>query len=211
MNICIVGNGYAYAKMYEAFGDKIVDNIKEADVVQFTGGEDVSPSMYGEHPHHTTFFNPGRDEREQEVYNDALSLGKFMVGICRGGQFLNVMNGGKMYQDVKGHAIHGTHGVLDILTGKVVQCTSTHHQMMRKGDEGILVAKSAEMLSPFKYHMSSYMREEREIKVTTDVETESIYYPKTRSLCFQPHPEIVRQGHPCQEYFFELLGRYYNE
>lgn len=211
MNVYIVGGGWAYARMYEGFGDTLVERLEDADIVQFTGGEDVTPSWYGQHAHPSTYYNERRDHRESLVFEEAKRLGKFCVGICRGGQFLNVMNGGTMYQDVSGHAIHGTHDVLDVLTGRTIPCTSTHHQMMIKGEKGILVAKSKEMLSSNKYQMTGLDFNAVEIKMQSDIETESIYYPETRSLCFQPHPEIVRQGHPCQEYFFELLGRYYNE
>lgn len=211
MKVFIVGGGYSYAKMYENFGDTLVNNIEDADIVQFTGGEDVTPSWYGEHEHPSTYSNIHRDIREKAAFERAVKFGKFCVGICRGGQFLNVVNGGSLYQDVSNHAIHGTHEVLDIHTGRIIPCTSTHHQMMRKGPEGVLVAKSAEMLSSNKYGMSS-LEEEAKVVVykNLDVETESVYYPNTRSLCFQPHPEIVRADHPCQEYFFELLGRYYH-
>lgn len=210
MNIYIVGGGYAYAKMYEGFGDKAVECLEDADIVQFTGGEDVTPSWYGQHAHPTTYYNERRDHRESLVFEKAKRLGKFCVGICRGGQFLNVMNGGTLYQDVSGHAIHGTHDVLDVLTGRIIPCTSTHHQMMIKGEKGVLVAKSEEMVSRIKYRMSKLSDKSEAIgDAWEETETESVYYPETRSLCFQPHPEIVRQGHPCQEYFFELLGRYY--
>lgn len=211
MNVFIVGGGYAYGRMYEGFGDKIVMRIEDADIVQFTGGGDVTPSLYGEHTHRSTYHSLHRDVYEKEVFELAQALSKFCVGICRGGQFLNVVNGGTMWQDVDGHAIHGTHDVLDILTGRIIPCTSTHHQMMKKGEKGILVAQSAEMLSSSKRFMTGLHQEPQEqIARGVDIETESVYYPETRSLCFQPHPEIVRQGHPCQEYFFELLGRYYN-
>lgn len=212
MKVLIVGGGFAYQRMYEGFGDTVVDKFEEADVIQFTGGSDVSPRLYGEHSHPTTYSSNDRDMYEEAIYREAVKQGKFCVGICRGGQFLNVMNGGKMFQDVQGHAIHGTHDVLDLLTGAVIPCTSTHHQMMRVGPGGILVAKSNEMLSPTKEHMTTLESGEKEqIRVEgVEAEVESVYYPGTRSLCFQPHPEIVRQGHPCQEYFFQLLGRYYN-
>lgn len=212
MNVFIVGVGYAYAKMYESFGDKIVTTIEEADVVQFTGGADVSPELYGEHKHGSSFVDRHRDEYEMGVYEKCLSLGKFMVGICRGGQFLNVMNGGAMYQDVNGHASHVGHDVIDVLTGRSILCTSTHHQMMRKGKGAILIARSAQVLSEDKVHMSD-LTDRRFTIIDKGIaeETEVVYYPSTKSLCFQPHPEIVREGHPCRDYFFEVLGRFYNK
>lgn len=39
------------------------------------------------------------------------------------------MNGGKLIQDVKHHALYGTHPIIDKTTKEVYEITSTHHQM----------------------------------------------------------------------------------
>src|SRR3546814_3238996 len=49
---------------------------------------------------YTTLFRSG-------YFAIARRMHKPMAGICRGGQFLNVMCGGSMIQHVEGHAIHG--------------------------------------------------------------------------------------------------------
>lgn len=211
MKVYVVGSRGmwdSFGEMYSNNGFTIAKSVEEADIVQFTGGEDVTPSLYGEHKHRRTYNRLERDEYEASVYEQALKAGKFIVGVCRGGQFLNVMNGGSMYQHVEGHAIHGGHMLTDALTGKEYAVTSTHHQMMRKGEEGILVATSSDVRSPWKFHMSEENVQAEEIAVRDDIETEVVFYPTTRTLCYQPHPEYVSQDHACQRYFFGLLNRY---
>lgn len=67
----------------------------------FTGGHDVSPTLYGEHE---KFDNlaccPARDEMESILLRMALEADKPLLGICRGIQFLNAALGGTLYQDI---------------------------------------------------------------------------------------------------------------
>lgn len=209
--VFIVGGGYSYGRMFESNGYELVANIEEADIVQFTGGSDVSPELYGEHQHQSTWASEARDAEEQAIFKASKERGQFLTGICRGGQFLNVMNGGKMYQDVYNHAIAGTHPVIDLETGREFLCTSTHHQMMRIGSKGKLLAQSSEMRSSIKLHMSELGKKRGMLVAKNDeVEVESVYYPETRSFCFQPHPEMVGKDHPCQQWYIAKLEELMN-
>lgn len=198
MRVYIVGGGSSYASMFTARGWDSVFRIEDASLVQFTGGADVSPSLYGEFPHHTTQFNSDRDENECSVFLRAMSLGLPVAGICRGGQFLNVLNGGKLYQDVDGHL--GEH-IAYTSTGKELLVSSTHHQMMIPDDD-------AEILMTAR---CSTRRESMENgKEVTDVtpnhdDIEALYYEESNTLCYQPHPEICTKDSDCQEFYFKLI------
>jgi len=64
---------------------KVVVGIQEADLVIFTGGEDVSPIIYGEtQSHKYTQSDIHRDNVEQVFFRMAKDLGKPILGICRG-------------------------------------------------------------------------------------------------------------------------------
>lgn len=105
---------------------ELVDDVKSADIVFFTGGEDVDPSIYGCKKHPRTYSNIARDLKEQAIF-DSLSDKQLVIGSCRGSQLLSALNGGLIVQDVKNHAIWGTH---EITNGEdKYQITSTHHQM----------------------------------------------------------------------------------
>ena len=67
----------------------------EPDLVVFLGGEDVNPKLYNEEVLPCTRFNEKRDKFEIDVFNNFKTVPK--VGICRGGQLLNVLSGGAMW------------------------------------------------------------------------------------------------------------------
>ena len=214
--VLIVGStGYcAYGNMFREMGWEIAKDIEEADLVQFTGGHDVSPELYGCGRHPTTMNSIRRDELEQDIYRDALDRGIPMAGICRGGQFLNVMNGGRMYQHVDGHAVGATHHYVDEQIGYQCQVTSTHHQMMIAHDSGRVIGRPPNTLSSYKEYVDNqnkvFIVQPEPDKFEMDVE--AVHYPQTNCLCFQPHPEF-EQGKDCREYYFgqiegRLLGDY---
>ena len=204
--VCIINGGGAYAHMFEDMGWEVVHNIEEANLVQFCGGADVNPRYYGEVCHPYTGINPFQDAEELEIFTKCKALGKPMAGICRGGQFLHVMNGGSMWQHVEHHAIRGTHDACDLDTGIILPVTSTHHQMMRENDAGITVLVGSGVEQGLKQHMIANGEIEAQL---CDVDVEAVYYPDSNCFCFQPHPEMV-YAEQCRAYYFnklaELLG-----
>lgn len=153
------------------------------DLICFTGGEDVSPKLYDQDPHPSTFCDSERDQIEIELFKAFLNTPK--VGICRGGQFLNVMSGGSMDQDIPNH--RNTQHLLTAMfsSAPTVTSNSDHHQGMRPSADAEYVAWSND-----------------------DEVIEVCYYPTTKCLCFQPHPEWGHQ--PTERYFFELIDRFFN-
>lgn len=197
--VYIVGWDYSISDMFLRRGWKLVDNTNDADLIQFTGGEDVTPSYYDEEAHARTYCNPRRDYIEFNLFKQCVIDGKALTGICRGGQFLNVVSGGKMWQHVDHHAIGGTHPAM--FFDDVVNVTSTHHQMMRPQGNYELIGTAS---------LSSYRETASEKNVDEDfVDIESVFYPETKSLCFQPHPEYVNRDDPCQDLYFNLLEKYF--
>ena len=92
----------------------------DIDLIVFSGGADISPSLYGE-KNYASYVNPHRDSVEQDVYKFA--GGNIPVfGICRGHQLLNALAGGKLTQNIR--RPHGSRHYLD--NGLVVN--SYHHQ-----------------------------------------------------------------------------------
>jgi len=196
------------SRVYEALfldnGFDITNNPIEADLVCFTGGADVSPSMYGELPHKYTQSHMRRDKSDVDVWDTAMDNDIPMVGICRGSQFLNVMSGGSMWQHVDNHAMRGTHPVRDDISGEMFECTSTHHQMMRPNEEATIIGTAD--LSTVRYSMIGG-HENKVERAYPDLDIEVVTYQQYNVLCFQPHPEITPVGSECQSYFFKLLER----
>lgn len=183
MKVYIVNGSREYTEFFQKIGFGIARNIDDSQLVCFTGGEDVTPSLYGDYQHSQTWNSEARDASELHMLHKAQELGIPCVGICRGGQFLNVASGGRMYQHVTGHT--RSHELVDILTGSIIYVSSTHHQMMMPSDKGTVVAVSKDVDSYREWydgHIAEHDFNEEGIEV--------VYYEHTNSLCFQPHPEF---------------------
>lgn len=194
--VYVVGGGYAYERMFKQAGFELSASMQEADLLCFTGGADVSPELYGE-KNVGSYCSPERDKYEEQVFDWAYANDVPMAGICRGGQFLNVMNGGKMWQDVDNHAISGTHKAMCKYWGEIM-VSSTHHQMMRPSAEGEVLV-SAEL--------ASYKMNADGTFAGNGNDCEVVYYSDTKSLCYQPHPEIVNEDHQCRKHFLMLVDK----
>ena len=195
--VYVIGNERAYVAMFQNNGWDVVDNAEEADFIQFTGGADVSPMLYGEAKHPATDNHPDRDAMEADIFFNAVKEGKGLLGICRGAQFINVMSGGEMWQHVDNHAVMGGHELKDCKTGDSIPVSSTHHQMMRSAAAEIVATA----------HLSTRKEGDTYHQSNPKVDEEVVWYENTKSLCFQPHPEFFSPDHPCQVYYFNLINR----
>jgi len=184
-------------------GGKVVHSMEEADFVLFTGGSDINPEFYGEHNHPTTRWDPRRDQKDVRAWSIAKKLGLPMVGVCRGAQFLNVMMGGSLYQNVDNHT--RDHLMVNLKTGGVLPTTSTHHQMMRPTPAGEVLAVASESTL---YEGMTGSTIAQYVPDARGEDVEVVWYKGTQSLCFQGHPEYCSQGHPCREYFINLIKEY---
>lgn len=74
-------------------------NLALAGLV-ITGGHDVEPVLYAEEPTVTPRYDRERDAFESQLIDQALTVGRPLLGICRGAQLLNVCLGGSLHQDL---------------------------------------------------------------------------------------------------------------
>lgn len=200
MRVAIVGYSNDIQTMWaNRSGCHIVHNIKDADVVQFIGGPDINPQLYGEETdrEHTSFSGPS-DDRDLTAW-ETVRPDQLKVGICRGGQFLNVMSGGAMWQHIEGHRLDGTHPITDCLRDRKIEATSTHHQLMIPGPH-------AEVLAYAEGIAKGHRTRAKQGRVQTRWDPEVIWYEKTNSLCFQPHPEYSAGRGALREYYFDLIN-----
>lgn len=201
-----VGNLFPNAALLRAYKPREYEAmVPAADLVMFGGGSDIHPSIYGcEDVGSGVGIGPSnRDKFEIDIFKLAKELGKPMIGICRGAQFLCAMNGGKLVQDVTGHG--ATHAVT-ASDGDVFLITSTHHQMMYPWDvEHELLSWSNNRSKEYLHDIPDYIQH--------NCDPEAVYFPEGRCLAVQGHPEwmaptsaAVIKLQDWANHFFNLKG-----
>ena len=180
--IYIVGHGWGYANWME--GER-VDSMREADLVVFTGGEDIDPRIYGKQAHPATYFNRRRDRDEIEAFGLARQLGKKMIGICRGAQLLCALAGGTLVQNQNHPWIH----YMKTKDGPQLLTNSMHHQRAfpwgGNHPNFELLGWAEEGLSPYNEGV------DRKDNMQGHPEAEIVLYPNIKGLAIQGHPEMA--------------------
>ncbi len=137
----------------------VAGTLEHLDGLVITGGADVAPQRYGSiHPELAGPTEPERDAWEAALYEGALERGIPVLGICRGFQLINVINGGSLVEDVgrhdgdghprfdrdrheHGHDVRVEAGTLAAeLYGEAVAVNSLHHQVVNQVAEGFVVS-----------------------------------------------------------------------
>jgi gamma-glutamyl-gamma-aminobutyrate hydrolase PuuD len=182
----------AFASMFVRALCKRAETPDDADLVVFTGGTDVNPELYG-HKRHGLTDDPdlNRDEREMLLFQECKEKGIPMLGVCRGAQFLHVMHGGKLYQDVDNH--NRPHAMITVPEGIILpHVSSVHHQMIVPDSSlGIRVlATSSNATNRLMWEKDNTYSNSTGRKA----DVEAFFYRDTCTLGFQGHPEY--SGYP---------------
>lgn len=120
-------------------------------------------------------------------------------------QYLTVLNGGKLIQHVNNH--RNSNHTIEFKRGVVLNVSSDHHQMMYPYD---LKPENYELIAYAQKYLSDiYLNGNNENIQLPDnfLEPEIIYYPKTNSLCIQPHPEWDINSNS-SNYLLQLINNY---
>lgn len=186
LEVFVAGSPYEerqFAEMFVRSRCRKAETPEEADLIVFSGGPDVDPLLYGEKAHQTTRTDIPRDKRDIELYDLAVKLGIPMLGICRGAQFLAVMNGGKLYQDVDNH--YGDHDIWDIRHKILVRgVSSVHHQMVMDD-----TANGMDIIAFSSGKSKTRHRNDVDFETGSNRDIEAFWYRDTCSIGIQGHPE----------------------
>lgn len=174
------------------------------DLLIIWGGADISPSIYGM-PNVASFANdtPSRQDRaEMDLVKCAQEFGVPILGVCRGAQLVCAMSGGKLAQHVDRHG--GDHEITTDDKRQIIT-SSVHHQMMYPFDvEHKLIAWSTHHLSAVYEGLNDVEVE----KIRAVGEPEIVWFPKTKSLAVQGHPEFMPEDCEFNDYVKELIHGY---
>lgn len=194
-------------QIIQMYGDGIEEAISKITnncVVMLGGGEDISPAIYTDKPsaHNYGSLQPSRrDEIEMLAFRKAVEVGAKIYGICRGAQLACVLSGGKLYQDVTGHA--GRDHLITTKDGHEYFSSSAHHQMMMPTNvKHELIAWTTEARSKY------YIIDDDNILEDIGHEPEIVYFPETRALGVQGHPEFMPRTSPFVIYNQQLIKEY---
>ncbi|MDD4495718.1 MAG: gamma-glutamyl-gamma-aminobutyrate hydrolase family protein, partial [Eubacteriales bacterium] len=138
---------------------------QKIDGLYATGGHDIDPTLFGEEPHPGLgTVIPARDQSEIKLIKKMMEMKKPILGVCRGGQILNIASGGDMYQDINSqidkqllqhrqkapveHMSHYVHVEKDSLLYRITgeekfKINSYHHQANRNVSKGFQVSGKA--------------------------------------------------------------------
>jgi len=152
----------------------------------FWGGADVHPSFYNRKPSKMLGGTDAvRDKKEIDLAKELIKNKIPCIGICRGAQLLNVVNGGILVQHLIDHP-YG-HNILKTYDGKEVHSNSSHHQMM--------VPKGEYELLAWEDHERACHDPDNDMITVVPRVNEVIWFPNTKCLCIQPHPEWLPSEH----------------
>jgi putative glutamine amidotransferase len=136
--------------------DELLDKL---DGLILAGGSDIDPGSYGAQPHPETRGTwPERDRFELGMGTRALERDMPVLGICRGMQMLNVIQGGTLNQHLglelhrhtpgafTDHAVRLEPGSLAerVVGGEHTDVKSAHHQGLDELGEGVVATGYAD-------------------------------------------------------------------
>jgi GMP synthase-like glutamine amidotransferase len=169
------------------------------------GGDDISPSLYGQLPSDKTSakttLSP-QDTVEFTLFQRAVELNIPIIGICRGAQLACALSGGTLIQHVDGH--HKEHEVLCYGLDKkttIMKASSIHHQMMYPFDTDCKILAVAHPKQSSVY----YGEGNKELNVA--LEPEVVWFYGTNALAIQPHPEFMNPQSDFVQYCRMLIQK----
>jgi len=171
--------------------NSVTSSFEDADVVILPGGGDWNPTLYGHEPNGTRSWDETTDKRQMKLIDDSIKAGKLVFGICRGLQGVTIRNGGFLIQDVS----HPSRHPVITKEGIIYGMNSCHHQMCYPYH---LPKEDYEVLAWTEELSNKYVVDPKiELQFPTIAldpdgrfkEPEMIWYPKTKCLGVQGHPE----------------------
>ncbi len=131
--------------------DKNSDTLNNCDALVLSGGIDIDPTITQgstDYPNRPDRFQPERDLFEKALYDQAIENNIPVLGICRGMQLVNVLEGGTLIEDLgkrndrhkkegitdKAHRVEINSGTLlhEIVNTERGEINSAHHQAVDK-------------------------------------------------------------------------------
>jgi len=177
----------------------------ELDALVVWGGEDISPSLYGDRVADLCGAGASlsqRDRVEAAAMAEAIERGIPIIGVCRGAQLLCAVAGGRLIQHVDGHTRNHSITTYD---GRKIISSSVHHQMMYPFDvDHKMIAWATDKRS----NVYIIGNNESDPLMKHHVEPEIVWFPKIKGLAIQGHPEFHNPTDEFVGYCMDLVRKF---
>ena len=176
-----------------SFEENNIEEIAQCDGFILTGGIDVHPSFYDgdeQYPNMPNTFQQDRDHFESKIYRHAKQMKLPILGICRGLQLVNILEGGKLIQDLgeKKNLVHRKLEV-DKKHGIEIAASSLLNTISRRFS-GEVNSAHHQCIDPISLPSSL-----KAVAFSDDQTIEAIEYSDASNkgfmLCVQWHPERI--------------------
>lgn len=205
----VFGGGPFHGAPFSQLFTSTCQLLKTEDVQRCThlllwGGEDISPSLYGEWPNRHCeggLIPSKRDQFEWSCLKLSQGLGIKTIGVCRGAQLLCAFDGGRLAQDIGGHS--SGHNIRT-KQGEVLWTQGNHHQMMMPRDNAEILATVDKQLTEL------YIDKNNAITYFPKgfLEPEVVHFPEIKAVGFQYHPEWGDVRSRAVTYTLEVVDHY---
>ena len=158
----------------------------------FTGGQDVSPELYGDRIRFENVECCRRlDDLEKTLLENALEKDKPILGICRGIQFINAALGGTLYQDIPSEM------QTDINHHQAPPYDRPVHKVYIEKSSPLYALTNQTVMAVNSYHHQAVKELSPRLKIMARAEdgiVEGVYMPDKKFVwAVQWHPELSFQ------------------
>lgn len=183
--------------------------IDEIDALIITGGNDVSPFLYGEDPNTEEVYDFERDEFELRLFNKAMEKQIPILCICRGLQLANVARGGRNIRDLKKAGYNEIiHAVKNVNWN---ESTDAYHQIkLSKNSKFYCFAGEDTLVINSIHHQAIETLGENMVAVAraNDGVIEAVEMKDyDKFIGFQFHPERLQHMDAFKKVYLDLVGR----
>jgi len=181
----------------------------DIDALVVWGGEDISPTIYGDKVSAANGADARlshRDIVEKAAVEECIKRDIPIIGVCRGAQLVCALAGGRLIQHVENH---GRRHLLSTFDGRDdIVTSSVHHQMMYPFDvDHEMIAWAQKPRSRGCYIIGDDTSDPR---MEDKVEPEIVWFPKIKALAIQGHPEFHSdpENDPFVQYCMQLVHKF---
>ncbi|MCD7814984.1 MAG: gamma-glutamyl-gamma-aminobutyrate hydrolase family protein [Lachnospiraceae bacterium] len=184
--------------------EDVLEIFELCDGLLMTGGHDVSPALYHQEKKESCGLTcPARDQMERILYENALANEKPVLGICRGIQLINVLQGGTLYQDLP------TEYKSTVEHHMKPPYTNIAHTVQIRKDSPLYDLLGIETLGVNSYHHQAVKELGTDLEVMAESEdglVEAVCHSRHRFVwAVQWHPEFDYHVNPVSKRIFEAF------